>query len=72
MLKVFMILFLAVYVLVVLYNNFVKPFQDGYRGDAASGQKKRGNVIVTFNPEKGKKSRKGNSDDYIDYEEIKD
>lgn len=68
-----MILFLAVYLLVVLYNTFVKPFNEGYAKSAdGRGGKKAGNVIITYNPEKGRKPSKGAPDDYVDYEEVKD
>lgn len=72
MLKVLFILFLSAYVLIVLYNTFIKPFSDGYKDNAHSSSNSRGRLIVTHNPEKGKKNNKGNPDDYVDFEEVKD
>ncbi len=45
---------------------------EGYKKDGSdSSESSGGKLIVTHNPEKGKRNRKGNSDDYIDFEEVK-
>jgi hypothetical protein len=71
MLKVLLILFLVIYLLIVLVNTFVKPFMEGYKNDGTTSSKSEGRLIVTHNPEKGKRNQKGDPDDYVDFEEVK-
>jgi hypothetical protein len=74
-LKVFLILFLVIYLIIVMINMLVKPFMQGYnKQNAGSGRggDSKGKLIITYNPEKGKKNNKGRSDDYVDYEEVKE
>ena len=44
----------------------------GYNRQGANGGDSKGKLIITYNPEKGKKNDKGSSDDYVDYEEVKE
>jgi len=55
---------------------FIRPFSEGYANGGNSKNsnpfnKRKGNITVSYNPEKG--SKKGNSvGEYVDYEELED
>ncbi|MCC5917447.1 MAG: hypothetical protein JJU02_08995 [Cryomorphaceae bacterium] len=70
MLKVILIMFLCAYVLYLLYNLLVRPFSDGYNRKDSGGNSKNGDLTITYNPLKGKRPKRGDDDDYIDYEEV--
>ncbi len=61
----------------IVKNIFLRPFREGYanggnpRSANPFGQKRQGNITVTYNPEKGRKDNKSVGE-YIDYEEVKE
>ncbi|MCH8546246.1 MAG: DUF4834 family protein [Cryomorphaceae bacterium] len=73
MLKVLLILFIVIYLIIVMVNVFVKPFKEGYKrdGEHSASSSSNGRLIITHNPEKGRRNKKGDPDDYVDYEEVK-
>ena len=72
-LAIFGLFFYLVYFLVKFL--FIKPFQEGYKGQDPNRNSKRGEgkITIDYDPRKGKNGRSPSDiGEYIDYEEVKD